>query len=169
METSSLKKNQPHLESVFGPLSEEDNSKIRTILDEVDVILLEIARHFGHDRAGWEGTGLELNWMQSGQTAIGSNVGASNQKGDCVDFCLELRPSWYFGEKSPLLKWEIESAVEADCLHSVDHAHMHTVNEVSVRMDSPIEAALALLEASRELQRLADVPLERWLELVADN
>jgi hypothetical protein len=169
MQSASLQKYQPHLESVLGPLTEEDDSKIRSIFREIDGVLLEIAHHFGHNRAGWEGTGLELTWTKSGQTAISSNVGASNEEGECVDFCVELRPSWYFSEKAALLKWDVESSVEADCLHSVDHAHMHTVNEVLVRIDSPIDAALALLEASRELQRLAVVPLGYWLELASDT
>ena len=169
METSSLQKNQPHLESVFGPLSVEDNSEIRTILSEVDKVLVQIAHHFGHDRAGWEGTGLELTWNQSGQIAISSNVGSSNQKGECVDFCVELRPSWYFGERSPLLTWDVEASVEADCRHSADHGHMHTVNEISVRIESPIDAALKLLTAARELQKLAEISLEHWLELASDT
>jgi hypothetical protein len=59
MQTSSLRKNRPHLESVLGPLSVEDDSRVRGLLDEVDGVLLELARHFGQDRAGWEGTGLE--------------------------------------------------------------------------------------------------------------
>ena len=169
METSSLQKNRPHLEGVFGPLSASIDSRIREILSEVDEILLEIAHHFGRERAGWEGSGLELSWMESGQLAISSYVGTCTQKGGCIDFCLELRPSWYFGERSSVLTWDVESTVEADCQHTVDHAHMHTVHEVSVRVESAIEAALALCSAARELQRLAsEVPLEHWLELSSD-
>jgi hypothetical protein len=170
METSSLQKNQPHLESVLGPLSAEDDSKIRRILSEVDTVLLEIASHFGRDRAGWEGTGLELSLVQSGQVAISSNVSSSTPKGDCVDFCLELRPSWYFGERSSVLTWDIEFSIEADCRHSVDHSHMHTVNEVSVRVESAIDAAQKLQAAGLELKRLAsEFSLEHWLEMASDT
>jgi len=117
MEVSSLQKNRPHLESVLGPLSPEDNFEIRKILDEVDNVLLEIAAYFGHDRAGWEGTGLELTWIQSGQAAISSSVGASNLAGESVDFRIELRPSWYFGEKLSKLGFDVELSVSADCRH----------------------------------------------------
>ena len=169
MERSSLQKNRPHLDAVLGPLSAEDDSKIRTILSEVDTVLLEIAHHFGRDRAGWEGTGLELTWMQSGQVAISSHVGAFSQKRGCIDFCLELRPSWYFGEKSSVLMWDIEASVEADCGHTVDHSHMHTVHEVSVRKKSAVEATLELKTAVRELQRLAtEFSIEHWLALSSD-
>jgi len=67
METSSLKNNQPHLESVFGPLSEEDDSRIRTILEEVDAILLEIAHHSRPGRMGkhWAGTKMDAIWADS--------------------------------------------------------------------------------------------------------
>ncbi len=88
METSSLQKNRPHLEAVLGPLSSEDDAKIRAIFDDVDAVLLGIARHFNRDRAGWEGTGLELTSMASGQVAISSHVGACVDDGKCVDFCL---------------------------------------------------------------------------------
>ena len=169
MESSSLQKCQPHLEAVLGPLSAEDDSKIRLILSEVDGILLEIARHFGRDRAGWEGTGLELTWMQSGQMAISSNVGACTPKGECIDFGIELRPSWYLGERSSVLKWDVESTVAADCRHAEDHSHMHTVHKVVVRTESVIDAVTELLNAARELRRLAmEFPIEHWLELSSD-
>jgi hypothetical protein len=74
MESSSLQKNRPHLESVLGPLSSEDNTKVWRTFDDVDLVLRETAQHFHCDRAGWEGTGLELNWMASGQVAISIEV-----------------------------------------------------------------------------------------------
>jgi hypothetical protein len=170
MDSSSLQKNQPHLEAVLGPLSAEDDSKIRTILSDVDTVLLEIASHFGRDRAGWDGTGLELTWIQSGQVGISSYVGACTPKGEWIDFGIELRPSWYFGERSSALKWDVESTVAADCRHAEDHSHMHTVHEVVVRTESAIDAAMELLNAVRELRRLAmEFPIEHWLELSSDS
>jgi hypothetical protein len=124
METSSLRKNWPHLEAVLGPLSAQDDASVRAILDEVDGVLLEIARHFDQDGAGWEGTGLELTWAPSGQVAISSHVGACTEGRKCVDFCIELRPSWYFGERSSTLRWEIATEIYADCHHAVDHGSM---------------------------------------------
>src|SRR5262245_25837902 len=117
MKTSSLQKNRPHLEAVLGPLSSDDDAKIRGIFAEVDVVLLEIANHFHRDRTGWEGTGLELTWAESGQVSISSHVGASIERAKCVDFLVELRPSWYFGQRSPTLTLEVDTEIYADCQH----------------------------------------------------
>jgi hypothetical protein len=170
METSSLRKNRPHLEAVLGPLSAQDDKGVRAIFDEVDGVLLDIARHFGGDRAGWEGTGLELTWAQSGQVEISSYVGAGIDGSKCVDFCIELRPSWYFGERSSTTTWEIATAIQADCQHAVDHRSMHTVHEDSARALTALEAAAALHAAVRELLRLAtEFPLEHWLRRAGDH
>lgn len=170
METSSLKNNRPHLEAVLGPLSPEDDASIRAIFDEVDTVLLEIARHFNRDRAGWEGTGLELTFMVSGQVAISSYVGACIDGEKCVDFGIELLPSWYCGERSPTLTWEVTTEICADCHHSQYHGSMHTVHETSTRLVSAVEAAAGLLTASRELLKLAtNFSLEHWLVLASDS
>ncbi len=169
MNTSSLKKYRPHLEGVLGSLCADDDAQIRAILDEVDEILISIAQHFGRERAGWEGTGLELKWMESGQMSISSFVGTCTKEGGCIDFCLMLQPSWSLGEKSSTLHWVVESSVEADCSHTVDHSHMHTVHEVSVVAPTAIDASIALRTAAMELQRLAtDYPVKHWLELASD-
>lgn len=170
METSSLRKNRPHLEAVLGSLSAEDDASVRTILDEVDGVLLEIARHFGQDSAGWEGTGLELTWAASGQVAISSHVSARTEGNKCIDFCIELRPSWFYGERSSTLSWDVETEIYADCQHGVDHAGMDSVHEALARSATALEAAAALLGAARELLRRAkDFPLEHWLGLAADH
>jgi len=170
VETSSLRKNQPHLEAVLGPLSAQDDASIRAIFDDVDGVLHELARYFGRDGAGWEGAGLELSWMPSGQLDISSHVCAGIDGSKRVDFCIELRPSWYFGEKSSTLSWEIETVIWADCQHSVDHHSMEDVHESSLRAATALEAATALREASRELLRLGtSFPLEHWLKLASDD
>jgi hypothetical protein len=169
MKVSSLRKYRPHLESVLGPLSAEDDASVRTILDEVDVVLLQLARHFGRERAGWEGTGLELTWCQSGQVTICSSVGASIDEGKCVDFCFELRPSWIYGERSSKLSWEIETQIYADCQHAVYHRSMDMVYEAVTRSATAMEAVAELLRATRELFRQAtELPLEHWLRLASD-
>jgi hypothetical protein len=170
METSSLRKNRPHLEAVLGPLSAQDNASVRTLLDEVDGVLIQIARHVGRDGAGWEGTGLELTWAASGQVAISSHVGACADGSKCIEFCIELRPSWFYGEGSSTLTWEVETEIYADCQHAVDHGGMDTVHEASARSVTALEAAASLLRAARELLRHAtDFPLEHWLWLAADH
>lgn len=170
METSSLQKNRPHLESVLGPLSPEGDSEIRSILREIDEVLLEIAHHFGRDKAGWDGTGLELTWTASGQTSISSYVSACSQQGAFVDFGVELLPSWFLGDRSSALTWKIESSVSADCAHTVDHSHMHTVHEVTISAGSATDAAVKLRTAVFELKELAiGFPLEHWLKLASDT
>ena len=167
--TSSLQKNRPHLESVLGPLSSEENAKIRALFDEVDGVLLEIAHHFNLNRAGLEGTGLELTWSGSGQVSIGSNVGVCVDGSKCVDFCIELLPSWHYGLRSSALTWEVTCEIYADCQHSVDHGSMHCVHETSIGLDTSIASAAELLTAAEELLRLAtDYPLGHWLELASD-
>lgn len=167
METSSLQKNQPHLESVFGALSEENDSHIRSLLSEVDGVLLDIAKHFGRNGAGWEGTGLDLKWYPSGQISIGSYVSAVTGS-SCVDFGVEVSPSWCFGEKASKLTWDIEISVSADCSHTIDHGGMDVVHEVTIRVETAIDAAIAMRSAVNDLQRLAkDFPLEHWLELAS--
>ena len=169
METSSLQNNRPHLEAVLGPLSSEDDAQIREIFAEVDMLLLEIAHHFHHDRAGWEGTGLELTWAASGQVSISSNVGARVEDGKCVDFCVELRPSWYYGDRSPTLSWDVETEIYADCQKAVVHPSMDLIHETSKRIANPVGAAAALLDETRELLAMAtNFPLEHWLELACD-
>lgn len=168
MEASSLRKNRPHLEAILGALAAEDDSNIRTIFYEVDEVLLEIARHFHCGRAGWEGTGLELIWNVSGQVAISSFVGACLDGTKCVEFCIELRPSWYYGERSPRLTWEVETDVYADCQHANHHHGMESVYDATVCVATPLEAAAALRTAARKLLQLAtDFPLEHWLELAS--
>lgn len=169
MQVSSLQKNRPHLESVLGPLSDEEDSKIRTLLSEVDGVLLEIAHHFGSEGAGSEGTGLELAWIPSGQVYISSYVGTSTKRA-CIEFGIELWPSWAYGNRTSTLTWNIETTVRADCQHRVDHGGMDVVHEVSVRVESALEAALALQSASHDLRNLAlAFPLEHWEELASNG
>ena len=169
MEVSSLQRNKPHLESVLGPLSDEDDLRIRSLLDEVDRVLLEIAGNFGRSCAGWEGTGLELNWYASGQVSISSSVGAAASSG-CVEFGIELQPLWCFGNKSSNLAWDIETTISADCSHSNDHGGMDAVHETTVRVESAIDAAIAMRSAVDDLQRIAkEYSLEHWLELASDR
>ncbi len=155
---------------MLGPLSAEDDREIRGIFDQVDTILLDIASHFGRETAGWQGTGLELNLVASGQVSISGYVSASNAKGNCVDFGLELLPSWYHGKRSEKLTWEVEIEVFADCQHWIDHGHMETVHRKTVHLDTPLTAARVLLESALELASLAkDFPIEHWLRLASDD
>lgn len=169
METSSLKKNQPFLESVFGSLSVEEDAEIRTIFEKADAILLQIAARFGHNSTGWEGSGLELTWMKSGQTSISGNVSTISND-ICVDFSIDLMPSWYNGTRSSTLSWNIEKSVSVDCNHSVDHGHMHRVFRTKIEADSPIKAAQTLFTETQALSQLTiETPLSHWAELASDS
>ncbi len=169
MQHASLQKYSPRFEGVLGPLSEQDDYTIREIFRSIDETLLELARHFEREEAGWEGTGLELSWYPSGETSIGSYVSTSKvEDGTCVDFGIEIRPSWCSGERSSRLLWDVELNINADCGHAVYCGHMHNVHESVVRVGSPISAVETLRNAVHELQRLAtEFPLEHWLELAA--
>ena len=137
--------------------------------DEVDGVLLEFAGHFNRDGAGREGTGLHLTWAASGQVAISSHVSAGTGS-NCVDFCVELRPSWYYGERSSTATWEIETEIYVDCQHVTDHRHMETVHKACTRAVTALEAAAALRAAVRErFRRATGCPLEHWLQLASDK
>jgi hypothetical protein len=159
------------LEAVLGPLTDSDDAVIRSVFDECDEKLIGLARLFGHERAGWEGTGLELSWYPSGQVMINSFVETGLGSSKCVSFCVELRPAWMYGEKSAALAWEIEAEIYADCQHKIDHGSMDRVHELpAVRATSAIDAATALRNVLDDLVRLAhENSLEHWLRLASDE
>ena len=94
MQTASLAKYHPRLQGIFGPLSKPRLEYIWQVLTQIDVELLRLAAHFGHNSAGWEKTGLELSWAQSGQLFLGSFVGTTDPESHAADFVVELWPSW---------------------------------------------------------------------------
>jgi hypothetical protein len=164
METCSLHIHRPHLEGVLGPLSEANDAFIRNLFGEADGALLRLAEHFGRNRAGWEGTGLELSTYPHGQLSIGSNVEGFLDKSSCVAFCIELRPSWCHGLRSPVLTWEIELNIDADC----DGPSMITVYGFCQKATSAVEAATVLRAAAFELLALGTgKTLEHWLHLAS--
>jgi hypothetical protein len=151
----SLKKRQPYLEGVFGPLSDEAEIQVRSTLSQVDEVLLQLARHFGHERAGWERTGLDLQMVPSGQISIASFVEASDPDGNVASFILEVRPSWFYGVRTGDPGWQIESTIDVDLESAPGHSQMGTVHQVAdIASASPTEAALALLDTARQLLQL---------------
>ena len=168
---TSIGQERPHLEAVLGPLTGSDDAVIRSVFDECDEKLIGLARFFGRERAGWEGTGLELTWYPSGQVMIDSFVETGLGSSQCVSFCVELRPAWIYGDKSAVLAWEIEAEIYADCQHKIDHRGMDLVHKLPVvRAPSAIDAATVLRNVIDELVRLAqENPLEHWLRLASDE
>jgi hypothetical protein len=169
MTTTSVANLRPKLQALFGPLSARQDAAIREILAQVDTVLLQIAAHFGLSRAGWEGTGLDLCWAPMGQVWIFSFVGPCDGNGRCVDFIVELKPSWCYDEMPGQLAWDGYGSVTADCQHNVDHDSMHEVHEIpDSRFFDPLAATEALLSVSGDLLQLArSKPLEHWLQLAS--
>ena len=162
---------RPLLESVLGPLTEAEDAAVRGIFAEIDVVLLDFARHFGRTTAGNEGTGLELSLAPMGQVAIESWVAADVASKGNATFYIQLRPSWYYGAKSASLTWEVETEVYADCQHSEDHGSEHLVYQSTAAVVTTAgDAARALRAASIDLARLGkEVPVHEWLLKASDS
>lgn len=169
--SSSIKRLNPRLQSVFGLLTPSDDTEIRNILNKVDEMLLEFAQYFGSKRAGWEGTGLDLTWFPAGQIEISSFVGAGIDGSHRVDFIVSLHPTWSYGDFPAEQAWEIEAEIHADCQHKVDHECMHCVHELtSVVSTHPVDSVMALQKMTTELIQLGkDKPIEYWLQLAGDS
>ncbi len=167
---SSIARLRPKLQSVFGLLNSTDDTEIRNILSQTDQLLLELARHFGSNRAGWEGTGLDLTWYPAGQVEISSFVGTRLDGNHCVDFIVSLTPNWAYDDFPIESAWEIEAEIEADCQHEVYCGCMHIVHRLpTVCKTHPIDAAIALRDMTTELLQLGkDEPLEFWLHLAGE-
>ena len=163
--TTSIANMQPLLESVLGPMTNAEDKECRAILAEVDNKLLALARYFGQERAGWEGTGLELTWLPSGQVEINSFVEVWLHDSKCVSFLIELRPTWFYGERTGNSEWEIEAEIYADSPEEVKQSAMARVHGFPVlRAMTPKDAVIALSKATDDLIRLAhDTPLEEWI------
>ena len=172
METSSsIKKTNPKLQSVFGILTPSDDAEIRRVLSNADEMLLEFAEFFGAKRAGWEDTGFELTWFPSGQIEISSFVETGLDGDHCVSFIVSLHPTWFYSDCPTKLEWQIEAEIYADCQHKVYCGNMHCVYELpSVTSTSPIDAVTALYDTTAELIKLGkEKPLEYWLQLAGDS
>ena len=172
MATSSpIKRLNPRLQSVFGLLTPSDDTEIRNILNKVDDLLLEFAQYFGSNRAGCEGTGLDLTWFPSGQIEISSFVETGIDGSHRVDFIVSLHPTWSYGDFPAEQAWEIEAEIHADCQHKVNHECMHLVFELPVVTKTrPIDSVAELRNMTAELIQLGkEKPLEYWLQLAGDN
>ena len=169
--SSSIKKLNPRLQSVFGILTQLDDTEIRKILSSTDELLIEFAKFFGSNRAGWEGTSLELTWSPSGQIEISSFVETGLDGDHCVSFIVSLQPTWIFGDFPTEQERKIEAEIYADCQHKVYCGNMHRIYELpSVISAHPIGAVTALRNMTAELIKLGkEKPLEYWLQLAGDS
>jgi hypothetical protein len=169
--SSSIKKLNPRLQSVFGILSMSDDTEIREVLSSIDETLMEFAKLLGANRAGWEGTGLDLIWYTSGQIEISSFIETGIDSNHCVSFILSLQPTWFYGDFLSQQEWEIQAEIYADCQHKVYCGNMHRVYELpSVTSTRPIDSVIALRKMAIELMQLGKKkPLEYWLKLAGES
>ncbi len=158
----------PRLEPVLGPLPADEERDLRARLLAAGQVLLGLAQRIG-GRVGWHNQGLELEWMPSGQLSITSYVATLDPDKNAVTFSVQLRPGWYFGEAHDPPSWVIETSVEADCLHSVDHQAMETVYQQEITTHSPRDAVMTLVQ---EVQRLVGTatehPVDHWTDMTRD-
>jgi hypothetical protein len=169
--TSSIARLKPRLQSIFGQLTADEDAKIRPILAQTDQLLLDLAKHFSSNHAGWEGTGLELVWSPAGQIDISSFVEAGLDGDHIVDFCVSLNPGWSYIDFPAELFWQIEAWIYADCQHKANHRCMHPVHRFPelIRKTS-IDSVLALLDITEQLVQLGkEKPIEYWLKLAGDD
>ena len=159
-EIASLARDHPRIESVFGPLTDDEDATLRSFFAEVDRELQGLAEDV---RGGTKG--LEVIWSRLGQVQVFGDVAARG-----VSFDVGLYPTWCFGNRSGEPGWGIEASIDADCQHSVDHESMDTVwDRGDVEMSTPEAAVRELVEAARQLHRLAcEHPLEYWQALAKD-
>jgi hypothetical protein len=154
----------PHLEGVFGALSQERDTSIKAVLGRVDAELLSMADAFGLKRAGWEGTGLDLVLCPSGQLEISSFVEPTDAERQAASFQVGLRPSWFYGQRTDRPGWIVEVRVEVDCGHRPAHDGMHVIHEREVEAATPEQAADALLRETERLSAFARTkPLAEWV------
>ena len=166
---------QPRLESVFGPISEEEDTEIRAVCGEVDRMVLVLANHVGDSSFEKRG-GLCLELSSMGQATIRAyTVGIARFESDCakvvvdngmaITFEVELGPGWnHLGRRTGRREWIIEAtiAVDGDGGEEV----VHSLPDVTAL--TPMEATLALRGSSGKLLALAQKDsLEKWARLAS--
>ena len=148
------------LEGVFGPLSDHDDRSLRSALLACGVRLSQVAQGFRSGQ-GEQAGAMKLRWFSSGQTAIESSVAATDSDRSAVTFYLELRPGWFYGDRTDEAGW----VVEVDCQHSPDCGTMHQAFEHVGSAASLDEVIARIKEATSEVVRLAELPLADWVAM----
>jgi hypothetical protein len=169
--SSSIKKEKPRLQPIFGILTQSDDDEIRSIFQGADEMLLNFAEFLGSKRAGWEGTGFELTWLPSGQIEISSFVESGLDGDHCVSFGISLRPAWFDGSFPQEPEWQVAGEVNADCQHTNYCGHMHCVYDFPpITATHPVEAVRALRDMTEQVIQLGkEKPIEYWLQLTEDT
>jgi hypothetical protein len=163
VETVPITEREPLLEGVLGPLAAGEEAEIRKMLLASGDRLDAVARRL-HGRVGWHGRGLELHWLPSGQTSIWGSVGAGDAQ-HAVDLSVELRPGWFYKERSGKAGWVVGLTVDVDCQHNKYCGSMHNVFETERAAATPRESALLLSTAACALEQLAERPFSAWASM----
>ncbi len=151
----------PHLEGVFGPLSSDEDRSLRTTIIRLSAELVGMAQRLG-GRAGWSGTGFELEWAASGQTSINAFVDVE-EADRYIEFSVEVRPSWYFGERSDERAWFVDERISVRCAAPRD-CGMHDIVSTEHRVRT-VPELIAVLDATvaRLVALSKDHPLAHWI------
>src|SRR6476646_250476 len=131
MKTASMAKYRPKLEGIFGPLSKSEDEYLRRVLDQADDELRRIASHIGNT------VGMEMMWFESGQLFIGGHVVAGDAESHAATFMVELWPSWAHEEPTGKSEWVVETSIDVDCQHVIDHETMDNVFTDQERRQTP--------------------------------
>ncbi|MBV1851885.1 hypothetical protein [Catellatospora tritici] len=134
-----------------------DAGEVSDLLRQADAQIRLLADHLGV-RPSWTGSGIEFHRLPQGQTDL---FGCAEK--DDVSFTVGLGSFNRGGSSGVGPPWDIDSSIEVRCDGRVD-CGMHSIEEASERqVDSPLEAARALLEAVIWLRnRAVAEPLESW-------
>lgn len=159
MESVLINAVSPKLNGVFGWISSEDEKSIRSNLLTTGSRIAEAGRML-RSRNGSHASGLELQWLPSGQLAIATSIGIGEPESR-VEFCLELRPGWYFEADKDCATWVVEVSIQAD---GPSRYGMETVHSSETITRSQWEAVETLaLEADRLIGLATEHPAEHWL------
>ncbi len=161
METVPISESGPLLQGVLGPLSVIQERTAREMLLGLGE-RLKAAAQLVRGNVGWLNSGVELHWLPSGQQSFWGCVSAVDSPGQCVDFVVELRPGWYFGECEIESAWTVELTVDIDCQHTPDHGSMHEVHRRTIKVKTVERALAAFAEVVAELESLSAKPLASW-------
>jgi len=158
---SSLAKDHPKLQGIFGPLDKSQDEYLRAVLSKVDKELSRLAKHFARDSAG-----LDLAWYESGQLTISGDLETGDSESHAAAFMVELWPSWMHEEPTRTGEWVVETSIEVDCQHVPDHDSMENAFNRQERQQTPESAVDELLDATRQLAALAtNNPIEYWTSM----
>lgn len=151
----------PSLKEIFGPLSEEDDKKIRLCIVEINNRLKECASSVG-ERVHWKDSGLELEATRTRQVSISTSIPAYLDDGTTISFNSDLYTNEYYGQDHDQIVWKIESSVHIDDLR-FPNSGLDRIEQEIIEAKSPFDAIQALKKSTDLLlARVLEADKERW-------